>query len=1104
MINRIIELCAHNKFVVLLLVGVATLGGLWSIKNITLDAIPDLSDTQVIIYSRWDRSPDIIEDQVTYPIISSLLGVPKVKDIRGFSDFGYSYVYIIFEDGTDIYWARSRTLEYLSNILPKLPQGVSVELARDETAVGWVFQYALVDKTGQNNLAQLRSFQDWNMRYALQAVPGVAEVAPLGGFVKQYQVNVDPNALLAYDIPVERVVEAVRQGNSDVGGRLVEFSGREYMVRGRGYIKSVADVENIVVGTSKQGGTPILVRNVGTVTLGPDIRRGVADLDGQGDVVGGIVIMRYGENAEKVIQRVRTKLEDLKAALPPGVEIVTTYDRAELIERAIENLQATLIEELIIVSLVIMIFLWHIPSAIVPIITIPVTIIISFIPMYAMGLTANIMSLGGIAIAIGAMVDAAIVVVEQTHKKLEHWDTEGRPGSYKDVVIDAVKEVGGPSFFALLVIAVSFVPVFTLEGQEGRLFKPLAYTKNFSMAIAAFLAITLDPAIRLLFTRMDPYRFKPKFMANIINVVLVGKIHSEETHPISRPLMKIYHPVCEFVLRHTWAVVILAVLTVAATVPIYNLLGSEFMPPLNEGVLLYMPTTMPGISVTQTERLLQVMDKKLKSFPEVERVFGKAGRAETATDPAPFSMMETVVVLKPESEWPKVPRWYSSWAPNWLQGIFRRAWPDHKSMEDLIYGPGGLNEALQIPGVSNAWTMPIKARIDMLTTGVRTPIGIKIMGADLAEVQKLGEHIEMSLKDVPGTKSVFAERAAGGYFLDFVLKRDQLARYGLTIDQANEVVMSAIGGQTVTTTVEGRERYPVNVRYLRDYRSDPDKLSRTFVMAPNGTQVPLGQIAEIRIVNGPAMIRDENGRLSGYVYVDIDTAKRDIGRYVADAKQVLRDKVQLPAGYQLIWSGQFENMERVKARLMLVVPITVVLIFLLLYFNTRSVVKTIIILMAVPFSAVGAIWFLYFLGYNMSIAVWVGLIALMGVDAETGMFMLLYLDLAFHEAKDKGLMRNWNDLKDAILHGAVKRLRPKVMTVGVMFTGLVPIMWSTGSGADVMKRIAAPMVGGIFTSFILELVVYPAIYAIWKWHFDVKKNPSPPLIGPEPQLADWR
>lgn len=1090
MINRIIEICAKNRLIVFLLIGMLTFIGLWSIKNISVDAIPDLSDTQVIIYSRWDRSPDIMEDQVTYPIISSLLGAPKVKDIRGFSDFGYSYVYIIFEDGTDMYWARSRTLEYLSNILPKLPQGVNVELARDETAVGWIYEYALVDRSGQNNLAQLRSFQDWYMRYALQAVPGVAEVAPLGGFVRQYQVNIDPNKLLTYEIPIEKVADAVRQGNSDVGGRLVEFTGREYMVRGRGYIKSLADVENIVVGTNKQGGTPILIKNLGTVTFGPEIRRGIADLNGQGEVVGGIVVMRYGENAQKVIEGVRAKIEEMKPSLPPGVEVVTTYDRAELIERAIETLKGTLTEELIIVSLVILIFLWHFPSAVVPITTIPVAVIIAFIPMYWMGLTANIMSLGGIAVAIGAMVDAAIVVVEQTHKKLEHWEAEGRPVNYKEVVIGAIKEVGAPSFFALLVIAVSFIPVFTLEGQEGRLFKPLAYTKNFSMAIAAFLAITLAPAMLMLLMRRDPYKVRPRFLSRLVNAVLIGKIHSEEKHPISRPLMKIYHPICSFVLRHTWGIVALAILTVVLTIPIFNRLGSEFMPPLNEGVILYMPVTMPGISVTTTAQLLQVMDKKLKSFPEVDRVFGKAGRAETATDPAPFSMMETVVVLKPESEWPKVPTWYSSWAPAWMQSVLRRAWPDHKSTDELIYGPGGLNEATQLPGVSNAWTMPIKARVDMLSTGVRTPIGIKIMGANLEEVQKLGEHVELALQNIPGTKSIFAERAAGGFFLDFVLKRDQLARYGLTVDQANAVVMSAIGGENVTTTIEGRERYPVNVRYLRDYRSDLDKLTRTFVMAPNGTQVPLGQIAEIKMVSGPSMIRDENGRLSGYVYVDIDTSKRDIGSYVAEAKQLLRDKVKLPTGYQLIWSGQFENMERVKQRLMMVVPLTLFVVFLLIYFNTRSIAKTLIILLAVPFSAVGAIWFLYFLGYNMSIAVWVGLIALLGVDAETGMFMLLYLDLAFHERQAKGQMRNWNDLKEAILQGAVKRLRPKVMTVAVMFMGLVPIMWSNGSGADVMKRIAAPLVGGIFTSFILELVVYPAVYAIWKWHFEVKKQPT--------------
>jgi copper/silver efflux system protein len=1094
MINKIIEACAHNTFIVFLFIGTATLAGLWSMKNITLDAIPDLSDTQVIIYSRWDRSPDIMEDQVTYPIVSSLLGVPKVKDIRGFSDFGYSYVYIIFEDGTDIYWARSRTLEYLSNILPRLPQGVNVELARDETAVGWVFEYALIDRTGQNNLAQLRSFQDWYMRYAIQAVPGVAEVAPLGGFVKQYQINVDPNALLAYDIPIDRIVQAVRQGNQDVGGRLVEFSGREYMVRGRGYIKKLSDVENIVVGTSKNGGTPVLVKNLATVTLGPDMRRGVGELDGEGEVVGGIVIMRYGENALKVIERVRSKIEDMKASLPPGVEVVTTYDRAELIERAIETLKGTLTEELIIVSLVILIFLWHIPSALIPITTIPIAVIVSFIPMQMMGLTANIMSLGGIAVAIGAMVDAAIVVVEQTHKKLEHWDAEGRKGSYKEVIITAAKEVGGPSFFALLVIAVSFIPVFSLEGQEGRLFKPLAYTKNFSMAIAAFLAITLSPAMLMLLMRADRFKFKPRFLARIVNAVLVGKIHSEETHPISRPLMRLYHPVCDLVLRFKWITVGIAVAAVLLTVPIFERLGSEFMPPLDEGVILYMPTSLPGMSVTQAQQLLQVQDRVLKSFPEVERVFGKAGRAETATDPAPFSMMETVVILKPQTDWPKAPRWYSSWAPTWAKRILRKVWPDHKAMDELVYGPGGLNEALQIPGVSNAWTMPIKARVDMLTTGVRTPIGIKVMGADLSKVQEIGEHIEMVLQNVPGSKSVFAERTAGGYFLDFTLKRDELARYGLTIDQANDVVMSAIGGENISTTVEGRERYPVNVRYLRDYRSDLDRLNRTLVMAPGGTQIPIAQIADVKLVSGPSMIRDENGRLSGYVYVDLDTTKRDIGSYVADAKKIVSQQVQLPPGYLLIWSGQFEYMERAKERLFVVIPITIFLIFLLLYFNTRSVAKTLIILLAVPFSAVGAIWFLYMLGYNMSIAVWVGLIALMGVDAETGMFMLLYLDLAYQDARAKGLMRDWVDLKEAILHGAVKRLRPKVMTVSVMFMGLVPIMWSIGSGADVMRRIAAPMIGGIFTSFILELAVYPAIYAIWKWYFEVKKYPT---IGPE-------
>ena len=1096
MIDRIIETCAQHKFLVFLFIAVGLLFGWQSMKNTKLDAIPDLSDTQVIVYAKWDRSPDIMEDQVSYPITSALLGMPKVKDIRAFSDFGFSYIYIIFDEGTDIYWARSRTLEYLNSVTPRLPKGVNVELAKDATAVGWVYQYALVDESGQHSLDQMRSYQDWYMRYALQAVPGVAEVAPIGGFVRQYQINVDPNKLLAYKIPVNMVADAVAKSNNDVGARLVEQTGREYMVRGRGYIKSLNDISSIPLMVNPQTGTPVLVRDVATVTYGPDMRRGVSEIDGRGEAVGGVVIMRFGENAEKVIERVKAKIKDIEPTLPKGLKIVPTYDRSELIERSVENLKHTLVEELIIVSLVILIFLWHFPSAIIPIITIPITVILAFIPIQLSGMTANIMSLGGIAVAIGAMVDAAVVVVEQTHKKLEHWNAEGRPGDYHKVVISAVKEVGGPSFFALLVIAVSFLPVFTLEAQEGRLFKPLAFTKNFAMAIAAVLAITLDPAMRLLFTRMDNFNFRPKWLAKIVNGVLVGKIHSEDNHPISRPLMKLYHPVVEFVLEHKWKTIAVAVIAMVVTVPVFFKLGSEFMPPLDEGTLLYMPTTLPGMSVTEATKLLQTQDRIIKSFPEVERVFGKAGRVESATDPAPYSMMETVVVLRPHMDWPKREMWYSKRAPEWAKNILRRFWPDHKTTQELIYGPGGLNEALNIPGVANAWTMPIKARIDMLTTGIRTPLGIKVLGSDLGEIEKIGEQVETALKDIPGTTSVFAERTTGGYFLDFDLKRDQLARYGLTIDDANEVLMSAVGGEPVTTTVEGRERYTVSVRYLRDYRSDIDALQRVLVNTPSGVQVPLAQIAEISLKTGPGMIRDENGRLSGYVYVDV--SGRDIGSYVTDAKRVVSQKVSVPAGYRLEWSGQYESMERVKERLKIVLPITLFIVFLLLYFNTGSVVKTGIILLAVPFSAIGAVWLLYLLNYNMSIAVWVGLIALLGVDAETAVFMLLYLDLAYHDAINKGQMNNWDDLREAIVHGAVKRLRPKVMTVACMLFGLLPIMWSAGTGADVMKRIAAPMIGGIITSFLMELVIYPPIFGIWKWNFEVKPNlkkgrPAEPL-----------
>ncbi|MDZ4800870.1 MAG: CusA/CzcA family heavy metal efflux RND transporter [Bryobacteraceae bacterium] len=1081
MINAIIEFSGRNKMLVILFVAVLAAAGWYSMSTIALDAIPDLSDTQVIVYSRWDRSPDIMEDQVTYPIVTSMLSAPGVKTVRGFSDFGYSYVYIIFNEGTDIYWARSRTLEYLSGVLPRLPKGVQTELGPDATGVGWVFQYVLVDDSGKHNLAELRSVQDWYLRFHLQSVPGVAEVAPLGGFVRQYQVNVDPARLRAFNIPVGRVVDAVRTGNNDVGGRLVEMGGAEYMVRGRGYARSTEDIGNIVLN-SPENGTPIRVKDVGTVELGPDIRRGIAEWNGRGDAVSGIVVMRQAENALAVIDRVKEKLKEIEPGLPKGVRVVTAYDRSDLILRSIDNLKRTLTEELVIVSIIIFIFLWHVPSAIIPVLTIPVAIFISFIPMRLMGVTANIMSLGGIAIAVGAMVDAAIVVVEQTHKKLEEWERNGRKEDYHRVVIDAVKEVGGPSFFALLVIAVSFLPVMTLEAQEGRLFRPLAYTKNLSMIVAAVLAITLDPAMRLLFTHMHNFNFRPRWLARVANAVLVGKIHSEESHPISRVLIRLYEPVAVWALRWKWIVLTGAAVMVLATIPVYQKLGSEFMPPLDEGALLYMPTTVPGLSETQAQRLLQAQDRILKRFPEVESVLGKAGRAETSTDPAPLSMFETVIVLKPQHEWRKVPTWYSDWAPNWMASAFRHITPDHISTEQLT---DEMNEALRVPGVSNAWTMPIKNRIDMLTTGIRTPVGVKIFGKDIQEIERLGIRIEKLLAGLQGTRSVYAERTGGGFFLDINWNRQELARYGISIDDAQMVVMNAVGGENVSTTVEGRERYPVNVRYQHGYRNSPAALENVLVPVMGGSlQIPLRQLAEVKVVSGPAMYRDENGMLAGYVYVDV--TNRDIGSYVAEAKEVVRAGLQMPQGYSTAWSGQYESMERVRERLTLVVPVTLFLVLMLLYINTRSAVKTGIIILAVPFSAVGAIWLVWLLGYNMSIGVWVGLIALLGVDAETGVFMLLYLDIAYEKAKSEGRLRSLAELQHAILDGAVKRIRPKFMTVATMFLGLVPILWSTGTGADVMKRIAAPMIGGIFTSFLLELVVYPVLYEVWKWHFEVK------------------
>lgn len=1093
MVERIIDFSAHNKFLVLILTAVALAGALYAVRNVPLDAIPDLSDTQVIVYSRWDRSPDIIEDQVTYPIITSLLGAPKVKAIRGFSDFGFSYVYVIFQDGTDIYWARSRTLEYLSKILPALPAGVSTEMGPDATGVGWVFQYALVDRTGKNDLAQLRSFQDWYLRYWLQSVPGVAEVASIGGFQKQYQVNLKPEALLAYKMPIQKVVDAIRQGNNDVGGRLVEFAGAEYMVRGRGYARSIGEIEQIVVGQDTTG-TPVRVQELGRVVLGPEIRRGVADLDGQGDTVGGIVVMRQGENALTVIERVKAKLEEVRASLPAGVDVVTTYDRSELIERSIDNLKEELVMEMVIVSIVILIFLWHIPSAIIPIVTIPVAVFLAFIPMYAMGVTSNIMSLAGIAISIGVLVDGAIVEVENAYKKLQLWQEGGRQGDFHAVRLNALKEVGPSVFFSLLVIAVAFMPVFTLVDQEGRLFKPLAYTKNLAMAIAAILAITLDPAMRMMFARMDPIRFRPRWLSWIANQVAVGTYYPEEQHPISVILFRLYEPACRFVLRFPKSTIAAAMLLMVTTVPVYLSLGSEFMPPLYEGTLLYMPTTLPGLSVTEAQKLLQKMDEIIISVPEVERVFGKAGRAATSTDPAPFSMMETTIALKPTSEWRHVPRFYSNW-PAWVQAPLRHVWYDRISKDDVITE---LDQKLRFPGVTNAWTMPIKARIDMLTTGVRTPIGIKVYGADLAVIEGIGTQIESVLRDVPGTRSIYAERTAGGFFLDFALRRDQLARYGLSVEEAEMVIETAIGGEPITRTIEGRERYTVNVRYGREERDSVERLQRVLVPTMSGAQVPLAQIADIRMVSGPAMIRDENGMLAGYVYVDL--TGRDVGGYVEEAKKVVGRKVSLPAGYALQWSGQYENILRVRERLKIVVPITIFLIFVLLFMNTKSAVKATIVMLAVPFSVVGAVWLIYLLGYNTSIAVWVGMIALMGLDAETGVFMLLFLDLAYYDAVRRGQMRTREDLYQAIIHGAVKRIRPKMMTVAAAMMGLMPIMWSLGTGADMMKRVVAPMIGGLVTSFIMELLVYPPIYEFWKWNFEMKRGTVDVSQLPIPEL----
>ncbi|MCX6924848.1 MAG: CusA/CzcA family heavy metal efflux RND transporter, partial [Verrucomicrobia bacterium] len=1073
MIDRIIDLAVRKRLVVFALTATACIAGWWSMRHLALDAIPDLSDTQVIIFSRWDRSPDLVEAQVTYPIVSALLGAPRVRAVRGVSDFGYSYVYVIFDEGTDLYWARARTQEHLAGVVPRLPQGVTTVLGPDATALGWIFQYALVDESGTNTLAGLRACQDWYLSFHLKSVPGVAEVAPVGGFGKQFQVNLDPNRLTAFGVPVRRVVEAVRAGNIETGGRLLEFGGSEYMVRGRGYLHSLKDIEGLVL--DYRNGTPIHIRDVGEVVLGPDLRRGLADLDGAGETVSGIVVMRQGQNALEVIDRVKAKLREIEPGLPRGLKILPVYDRSDLIHRAINNLKSTLLEVILTVIIIVFLFLWHPPSALIPAITIPVAVLIAFIPFRLMGVTANIMSLAG-------MVDAAIVVVEQVHKGLERWEREGRPGDYQEVVLRAIKQVAGPSFFALLVIAVSFLPVLTLEAQEGRLFKPLAYTKSLSMVVAALLAITLDPALRVSLTHVRSFRFRPRWLSRLTTGLLAGRIRSEAEHPISRVMVRVYDSVLTWVLRRKALVLGGALVVLATTVPVFLRLGSEFMPPLEEGSLLYMPSTMPGISIAEAQKLLQVTDRILKQFPEVDRVLGKAGRAETATDPAPLSMLETVIILKPKDQWRRVPTWYSGWAPRWLTGALRHLTSDHLSQEQFV---NEMNAALKVPGLANGWTMPIKGRIEMLSTGIRTPLGLKIAGADLAVIEQLGTNVENVLQHVEGTRSVFAERTGSGYFLDIEWDREALARHGLGLEQAQDAVQHAIGGENVTTVIQGQERYPVNVRYLRDFRSDLSALEQVLVAADDGqVQIPLAQLAQVKTRPGPAMIRDENGLLTGQVYIDVSGS--DLQGYLARADRALKARFSLPAGYALLWSGEYEAMQRVSRRLQVIVPLTLLLIFFLIHLNTGSLAKTMIVLLAVPFSAVGAVWLLYLLGYNLNVAVWVGLIALLGVDAETGVFMLIYLDLAYQQAKSEGRLRGLADLRQAIRYGAVQRLRPKVMTVATMFIGLVPIMWSTGTGSDVMKRIAAPMVGGIFTSFILELLVYPSIYELWKWHTELK------------------
>ncbi|BEV47454.1 CusA/CzcA family heavy metal efflux RND transporter [Afipia carboxidovorans] len=1031
MIARLIAWSARNLLLVLFGAGFAAAAGIYALAHLPLDAIPDLSDTQVIIYTEYSgQAPQVVEDQVTYPLTTAMLTVPRSKVVRGFSFFGVSFVYVIFEDGTDIYWARSRVLEFLNSAASRLPSGVTPTIGPDATGVGWVYQYAVVSK--QLNLADTRAIQDWNLKFALAKAEGVAEVASVGGFVKQYNVILDPQRMRDRGITMQMMRDAIRASNADVGGRTVELAETEYVIRGKGYLKDINDLGNVVLKTSN--GTPVLLRDVARVELGPDERRGITELNGEGEVASGIVLQRFGVNALDVINNVKKRFKEIATSLPKSVEIVPVYDRSTLINAAVATLKHTLLEESAVVALVCIIFLLHVRSALVAILMLPVGVLMAFGAMKLLGIGSNIMSLGGIAIAIGAMVDAAIVMIENAHKHLER----AEPGRTRiGILIDAASEVGPALFFSLLIITVSFMPIFTLESQEGRLFSPLAFTKTFSMAAAALLSVTLVPALMVIFVR--------------------GKIIPEHKNPINRFLIWIYRPVIHGVLRAKTVVIMLALVVLTVTVWPARQLGTEFMPNLNEGTLLYMPTTLPGISVTKAAELLQMQDRIIRSFPEVESVFGKAGRASTATDPAPSEMFETVINLKPKGQWPP--------------GV---------TIDSLI---AKMDKALQFPGVSNAWTMPIKARIDMLSTGIRTPVGVKVIGTDLVEIDKLAGQVEQVLKAVPGTSSAYAERTFGGYYLDIVPDREALARYGILIQDVQDVIATALGGQTVTTTIEGRQRFTVNMRYPRDLRSDPRSIAQdVLVPMPKGGAVPLGEVAKVSLSRGPTSIRTENGQLATYVYVDI--RDRDLGGYVADAQQAVKASIQFPPGYYVVWSGQYEYLERATARLKVVIPVTLLIIFLLLYLNFRSITETLIVMLSLPFALVGGLWLMWWLGFNLSVAVAVGFIALAGVAAETGVVMLIYLNHAFEEVKLQCTLKNRKvsrrDLYDAIMEGAVERVRPKMMTVVAIMAGLLPIMWSTGTGSEIMQRIAVPMIGGMISSTLLTLIVIPAIFGLVK------------------------